>query len=482
LQDADRFYYLSRLANLNLTAQMENNKFADIIHRNTDATHLPGDEFSTPDYYIEADISKQFNAGMGLGVDPTEGGDFVLSSIMPKVIRVDANNDGIAESVRYVGAEHVVMGGTDGNDVLIGGKGDDTFWGDAGNDRMEGGEGNDFFFGGAGNDIITDEFGDDEIRSGSGDDVVTAGQGINLIITDTGSDFIVGGVDTDDLLAGQDNDFARGSLGGGMIMGGEGNDWLEGSASNSLILGDNGDLIQGLPIKRSVDSSIVGHDVLIGGSGNDDFDAETGDDIMISGQGTNKYFGQFGFDWASHANTTAGTNADMQNILFAPPAVAASPATIMDRYAQTEALSGSRHSDILRGDDETAFVVEQSLMDSNVSLINGLDAFLGTVNEAGDVRFSSGNIILGGGGSDIIEGRGGNDLIDGDRFIDAKIAIKNEINQLGAGTWSPEDNPLRQAPHTAAPPHRCHAPAAAEPARLGGAALRHLLATSGHRL
>jgi glycine dehydrogenase len=36
-----------------------------------------------------------------------------------------------------------------------------------------------------------------------------------------------------------------------------------------------------------------------------------------------------------------------------------------------------------------------------------------------------------------------------DRFIEAMIAIKNEINQLGAGNWSPEDNPLRQAPHTA---------------------------------
>jgi glycine dehydrogenase len=36
-----------------------------------------------------------------------------------------------------------------------------------------------------------------------------------------------------------------------------------------------------------------------------------------------------------------------------------------------------------------------------------------------------------------------------DRFIEAMIAIKNEINQLGAGTWSAEDNPLRQAPHTA---------------------------------
>jgi Ca2+-binding RTX toxin-like protein len=423
LQDADRFYYLSRLANLNLTAQMENNKFSDIIHRNTDATHLPGDVFSTPDYFIEADISKQFNADLGHAVDPTEGGDLILSSILPKVIRVDENGDGIAESVRYVGAEHVVMGGTADDDILIGGKGDDTFWGDAGNDRMEGGEGNDFHFGGAGNDIITDEFGDDEIRSGAGDDVVTAGQGFNLIITDTGSDFVVGGVDVDDILAGQDNDFARGSLGGSMIMGGEGNDWLEASGSNNLMLGDNGDLVQGLPIKRSVDSTIVGHDVLIGGPGNDDFDAETGDDIMISGGGTNKHFGQLGFDWASSANGTTGVHADMQNTLFAPPTIAASPATVMSEYAQTEALSGSRHSDILRGDDEVALLPEHSLLDSNVSLINGLDAFLGTVNEAGDIRFNSGNILLGGGGSDIIQGRGGNDLIDGDRFLDAKIKV-----------------------------------------------------------
>ena len=36
-----------------------------------------------------------------------------------------------------------------------------------------------------------------------------------------------------------------------------------------------------------------------------------------------------------------------------------------------------------------------------------------------------------------------------DRFVAAMISIKGEINQLGGGAWSPEDNPLRQAPHTA---------------------------------
>ena len=425
LQDGDRFYYLTRLANLNLTAQMENNKFSEMIHRHTTAEHLPGDVFSRPDYFIEADQSKQFNEDLG-NADPTDSGDPILSAMAEKVIRVDANQDGISEYVRFVGAEHVVFGGTDGNDTLIGGKGDDTLWGDAGNDRLEGGEGNDFFFGGDGDDIITDEFGDDEIRSGAGDDVVTAGQGFNLIITDTGSDFIFGGVDVDDILAGQDNDFARGSLGGSMVMGGEGNDWVEAAAGNNLLLGDNGDLVQGLPIKRSVDSSIVGHDVLIGGAGNDDFDAETGDDIMVGGRGTNKFFGQLGFDWASFANDQDGVHSDMENRLFAPPATATSTATMLDRYSQTEAVSGSAQADILRGDDLAGLGADHGLSDANVSLIEGLEELLGTIDEAGDLRFSAGNILLGGGGSDILEGRGGDDLIDGDRYLDVKIKVTPE--------------------------------------------------------
>ncbi len=36
-----------------------------------------------------------------------------------------------------------------------------------------------------------------------------------------------------------------------------------------------------------------------------------------------------------------------------------------------------------------------------------------------------------------------------DRFIDAMIAIRQEITQIENGTWSPEDNPLKHAPHTA---------------------------------
>jgi len=36
-----------------------------------------------------------------------------------------------------------------------------------------------------------------------------------------------------------------------------------------------------------------------------------------------------------------------------------------------------------------------------------------------------------------------------DRFCDAMIAIRAEIDEVARGTWPLEDSPLRQAPHTA---------------------------------
>ncbi|MGB7420380.1 MAG: aminomethyl-transferring glycine dehydrogenase [Comamonas sp.] len=41
------------------------------------------------------------------------------------------------------------------------------------------------------------------------------------------------------------------------------------------------------------------------------------------------------------------------------------------------------------------------------------------------------------------------DLAELDRFIDAMIAIRGEIRQVENGTWPQDDNPLRNAPHTA---------------------------------
>ncbi|MGA1837874.1 aminomethyl-transferring glycine dehydrogenase [Herbiconiux sp. 11R-BC] len=52
-------------------------------------------------------------------------------------------------------------------------------------------------------------------------------------------------------------------------------------------------------------------------------------------------------------------------------------------------------------------------------------------------------------GTLMVEPTESEDLAEIDRFIDAMIAIKGEIDAVAAGEWPVEDNPLRGAPHTA---------------------------------
>ena len=53
-------------------------------------------------------------------------------------------------------------------------------------------------------------------------------------------------------------------------------------------------------------------------------------------------------------------------------------------------------------------------------------------------------------GTLMIEPTESEDLAELDRFCAAMIAIREEIDAVGAGEWPAEDNPLRNAPHTAA--------------------------------
>ncbi|MFB2584302.1 aminomethyl-transferring glycine dehydrogenase [Herbiconiux liukaitaii] len=52
-------------------------------------------------------------------------------------------------------------------------------------------------------------------------------------------------------------------------------------------------------------------------------------------------------------------------------------------------------------------------------------------------------------GTLMVEPTESEDLAEIDRFIDAMIAIKGEIDRVAAGEWPADDNPLRHAPHTA---------------------------------
>src|SRR6185437_9311736 len=52
-------------------------------------------------------------------------------------------------------------------------------------------------------------------------------------------------------------------------------------------------------------------------------------------------------------------------------------------------------------------------------------------------------------GTLMVEPTESEDLTEIDRFIEAMIAIRGEIDRVAAGDWPVTDNPLRNAPHTA---------------------------------
>ncbi len=424
LQSGDRFYYLQRLDGLHLFGEMENNSFAAMAMRNTDATHLPSDVFSTPGLILEVDQTKQFNDTDGDGLldslDPVGSG--ILTQL---VVRSGPNN------LRYNGDEHVVLGGTAADNVLTGGIGDDTLFGDAGNDRLDGGFGNDILNGGDGDDIIVDAGGDDNIKAGDGNDVVHAGPGLDLVMGGAGQDFIFLGTDEgSEVFAGEGNDFIFGNRNAERILGNEGNDWIETGTFDGAP-GDNFDEI-------FAHDSINGHDVFIGDGGFDEFIGEGGDDIMVGSPGRGKMVGMSGFDWATYKDSaigTTGVNADLSIPIVFDEAPIIPENAALDEYQSIEGLSGSAGNDILKGSNILAEerlpfhpvnnvtplegYQGSALNAEGIALIDGLQELLG----AGVTSFSAGDIILGGDGSDMITGQMGDDIIDGDKWLDVQIGV-----------------------------------------------------------
>ncbi|SEI20752.1 peroxidase family protein [Tardiphaga sp. OK245] len=424
LQSGDRFYYLQRLDGLHLFGEMENNSFAAMIMRNTDATHLPSDVFSTPGLILEVNPTRQFNDLNGDGIlestDPVGGG-----ILTPLVVRNDPTTPGTDTNyLRYTGGEHVVLGGTELADTLIAGIGDDTLFGDGGNDKLEGGFGNDIINGGDGDDIIKDSGGDDNIKAGAGNDVVHAGPGLDLVMGNDGQDFIFLGTDMgSEVFAGTGNDFIYGNKNAERILGNEGNDWIETGTFDGAP-GDNFDEIFS-------HDTIDGHDVFLGDGGFDEFIGEGGDEIFVGSAGRGKMVGMSGFDWATYKDNPNFVNADLSIPIIFDEAPTLPQNAALDEYESVEGLSGTRFNDVLTGTNLLAADrlptlqggtegYQGSALDAEgIALIAGLQAVLG----AGVTEYSAGDIILGGDGSDRITGQEGDDIIDGDKWLDVQIGV-----------------------------------------------------------
>lgn len=158
----------------------------------------------------------------------------------------------------------IILSGN-GNDLVLGGDGDDT---------LLAGNGNDQVFGNAGDDWIAGGNGADKIHGGSGNDAIF---GDNIILGGTGADTIYGD--------GLDAEIVGGKLQTSAAV--VGDDYIAGGNGSESIYGDNG-----------TSGSVGGEDTVDGGGGHDAIFGEGGDDRLGGGSGNDAIGGGEGFDVA----------------------------------------------------------------------------------------------------------------------------------------------------------------------------------------
>jgi Ca2+-binding RTX toxin-like protein len=208
--------------------------------------------------------------------------------------------------------DDLVGGG--GNDRIVGRKGNDTLAGGGGNDSLDGGDGTDQLFGQEGDDTFTPGAGLDTIYGGSttgdsGNDTVSyANYGGGVIVSLSsgygyqkalgkaadrddlyGIENIIGSAYDDSL--GGDNNANRifGGAGNDTLGGWQGDDHLDGGDGEDTIFGDEGNdtLIGGAHDDEL--HGMWGTDTLDGGAGNDDLYGGSDADILTGGNGADTF-------------------------------------------------------------------------------------------------------------------------------------------------------------------------------------------------
>jgi Ca2+-binding RTX toxin-like protein len=450
LQNGDRLYYLARTPGMNLRTQLEGNSFAELVMRNTNAHTLKADAFATADCKFE--LGRLTFSGTIVNDDPLSECDerSVLIHMPDGTIRYREIN---AVDPPGINGQSV-YNGTAGPDKIYGGNDNDTFLGNEGNDTIEGNGGADIALGGEGDDVITDFAGDDVPKGGPGNDAIDAGPGLDIIMAGEGKDFTNGGANINETFAGSGNDFVMAGQSLDAVFGDTGDDWIEGGDQPDLLQGDSGNLF----FKDT--GNPPGNDVQIGQGGDDDYDHEGGDDIGLAGPGIEKIAGGAGYDWQIGLGENQAQNQDLNLSLVGLDALVID---VRDKYNETEALSGWKFNDKLRGDDVVpgaigggGFVGCDALDPAGVARISGLNALIttfptplqpildstsvgicplvgqgATVGNAGNV-WAEGNLLLGGSGSDLLEGRGANDILDGDRYVNVRISVRANADGTGA--------------------------------------------------
>jgi Ca2+-binding RTX toxin-like protein len=130
------------------------------------------------------------------GVTPDE--------LRPSNVTIDGGALKVGPSGRDL--DSVVRDLAEGNDLLSGGLGNDTFDGGAGDDIIRGQMGHDYLKGGEGDDQLFGMRNKDTLEGGAGDDLLDGGRGIDRLDGGTGDDTLIGGGANDFLTGGEGSD------------------------------------------------------------------------------------------------------------------------------------------------------------------------------------------------------------------------------------------------------------------------------------
>ena len=157
----------------------------------------------------------------------------ILDLTSPELTLVDAsgNTGGIELNDLNSASQDVEVRGSQGDDLILTGTGNDTVFGNDGDDEIDGEAGSDSLDGGMGNDVLSGNAGADELRGQEGDDELNGDGGNDLLYGASGDDTIRGG-NGDDLLSG--------ASGNDVLRGGGGDDTLEGQAGENELFGGSG--------------------------------------------------------------------------------------------------------------------------------------------------------------------------------------------------------------------------------------------------
>jgi Ca2+-binding RTX toxin-like protein len=240
-----------------------------------------------------------------------------------------------ADGVDQIHGDGLENDGVDGDDIIIGGGGNDRLWGDGGDDVIIG-DGGRFGFEGAFDttnllpasynnytrpgidtyvepkiiseniDAIYEDLiatfnatdlgfgGNDTISGGEGGDVIIGGTGDDTVNGDAGTDIILGGKGFDDIHGGGDGDYIFGNDqadtiygddGADVISGGTGNDYIHGNTGDDVMKGDSGADVMFGDEDNDLVMGQTEPDILFGGAGNDLVIGGTGNDIMFGDDG-----------------------------------------------------------------------------------------------------------------------------------------------------------------------------------------------------